>query len=142
VSELISKVGVASREEVADYWRHERSPWQRVSRALSGLLAGPALKLAGGGAVAGVAATGVVWVAIAANGGGGSPLAVSVTVTPTSTPVVAVVTQAPPPQQIAPSGRPAVCPNSGPLPDGPLCHALNWPHIAALDQGDLTSRAT
>ncbi|MGH2608484.1 MAG: pentapeptide repeat-containing protein [Tepidiformaceae bacterium] len=133
VSELITKLGVASREEVADYWRHERAPRRRLTRALRGLFAAPALKLASGGAAVGVAATGVVWVAIAANGGG-SPIAASVTVTPTLQ--VAVITPVPTVQQNPPSSRPAICPTSGPAPDGPLCHALNWPHIAALDKGD------
>jgi hypothetical protein len=110
VSELISKVGVSSREEVAGYWRQERAPRRRLTRTLRGLVAGPALKLAGGGAAVGIAATGVVWVAMAANTGGGSPLAVSVTATPTQATLPA--TPAPAAQGSLSSNRPAGCPTS------------------------------
>ncbi|MEX1102817.1 MAG: redoxin domain-containing protein, partial [Dehalococcoidia bacterium] len=85
VSELITKLGVASREEVADYWRHERAPRRRLSRALRALVAAPALKLASGGAIAGIAATGAVWVAVVANGSGGPRTAQVVDLTPTAT---------------------------------------------------------
>ncbi len=110
MSELISKVGVSSREEVAGYWRQERAPRRRLTRTLRGLVAGPALKLAGGGAAVGIAATGVVWVAMAANTGGGSPLAVSVTATPTQATLPA--TPAPAAQGSLSSSRPAGCPTS------------------------------
>lgn len=64
VSELISKLGVSSREEVADYWRHERGLSRRLQRAMRALLAPVVLKAGAG--VAGVAAVGVVSVALVA----------------------------------------------------------------------------
>lgn len=145
VSELIGKVGVSSREEVADYWRRERSPRRRLTRALRGLLAGPALKLASGGAIAGVAATAVVWVAIAATSDGGSrTIGVSATPTQTVPPATATPVAA---QQAGISGRPAVCPTSAratastSISEGLLCHALNWPEIAATDAGGCDLRS-
>lgn len=144
VSELIGKLGVSSREEVADYWRRERAPRRRFTRALRGLLAGPALKLAGGGAVAGVAATGVVWVAIAMNGAGGEPgLTATLSTTPTPT---ATVVPVPVIQQPAQPGRPPGCPTSSlataeqTIFEGLLCHALNWPDIADVDAGNCDLR--
>ncbi len=54
VSEILSKLGVQTREEAADYWRAHNRPWARVSRGVA--LLGPfgALKTALG-AAAGVA---------------------------------------------------------------------------------------
>jgi uncharacterized protein YjbI with pentapeptide repeats len=145
VSELIGKVGVSSREEVADYWRQERAPGRRLSRTLRGLLAGPALKLAGGGAAVGVAATGVVWVAIAANSGGSETTTVmAVTATPPQAPSSAIPT--PSAQPSGASNRPAGCPTSAwatedqSIFEGLLCHALNWPEIASADAGDCDLR--
>lgn len=58
VSEVITKLGVASREEVAVYWRQRRSLRGRAQRSLQGLVALTSLKVASGVAVA-VAASGI-----------------------------------------------------------------------------------
>lgn len=55
VSEVLSKLGVASREEAAAFWRTYNRPTARLSRAARGLLALPALKLAGAAVVGSVA---------------------------------------------------------------------------------------
>lgn len=61
VSELITKLGVESREEVAAYWRRERSPVGRSRSWLRGLLGLGAIKLAAGSAaVAGLASVAIV----------------------------------------------------------------------------------
>ena len=60
VSELISKLGVESREEVAAYWkRHEAAP-ARVGRMRRGLVAAPLLWKAAGGLAAAAVVAGVV----------------------------------------------------------------------------------
>jgi len=60
VSEILTKLGLDSREEAAEYWRSRRSPTATVTRALRALFSAPALKwtaLATGlGSAAGVSA--------------------------------------------------------------------------------------
>ena len=58
VSELLTKLGLSSREELTGYWRWHNRPGARLGRTFRGLLALPAFKVAG--AVAG-AATRLVW---------------------------------------------------------------------------------
>jgi DNA-binding CsgD family transcriptional regulator len=55
VSELISKLGVSSREEVAAYWKHQRSLRRRMLR----LFGAPALVVKVGAAAAGAATAGI-----------------------------------------------------------------------------------
>jgi len=51
VSEVLSKLGVGSREEAARYWRRRNRPVARFERAVRGLVAGPLLKVAGAAAL-------------------------------------------------------------------------------------------
>lgn len=60
VSEIITRLGVDSRDDAAEYWRHRNGLRMRFSRALSGLFSGTGLKVAGG-----VAATAAVGAAAA-----------------------------------------------------------------------------
>lgn len=89
VSELITKLGVGSREEVATYWRREQSPVGRSRRWFRGLLGLGVLKLAGGTAAATVATGAVIFGAVIV-GGANATTETSTTPAPaTSTPVVA-----------------------------------------------------
>lgn len=58
VSELISKLGVESREQVASYWRRERSIGSHFRHLAQGIAGFTAIKLAAGGALAATAAVG------------------------------------------------------------------------------------
>ncbi len=60
VSELLSKLGLNSREELADYWRWHNRRSARLGRAFRGLVGLPVLKIAGGLATA----TAVVGIAV------------------------------------------------------------------------------
>lgn len=73
VSELITKLGVSSREEVAEYWQRERSLRRSIGRLMHAVVGLSALKVAAGGAtVAGLAVVGgAAWAAFA--GGNASP---------------------------------------------------------------------
>ncbi|HEY5476780.1 MAG TPA: pentapeptide repeat-containing protein [Tepidiformaceae bacterium] len=149
VSELITKLGVASREDVADYWRRERSLRGRMGRVARGMIGLPMAKLAVGGAtVVGLAAAGgIAWGAFA-DGPPQPALALAeVTAVPTPTPVPAQTpTPGPTPNII---GRPAGCPTSVGSPDRSnlvdlmLCPALRYPAVAAFDSGgcDLSGMA-
>ncbi len=53
VSELLGKLGLDSREELAEFWAWRQRPYHRSRRVLRGVLAVPAFKIAG--AIAGVA---------------------------------------------------------------------------------------
>ena len=60
VSEILTKLGFATREEAAGYWRWRNRPSARLGRAFRALLALPAVKLvAGGGLAATVAGVGI-----------------------------------------------------------------------------------
>jgi DNA-binding CsgD family transcriptional regulator len=76
VSELIAELNARSREEVAEYWRHERNPLNRVAHALLPLVAIKPVAI-GAAAVAGAAAIAVGAVVIAAGGGGNNALTTS-----------------------------------------------------------------
>ena len=68
VSELLTKLGFSSREELTGYWRWHNRPGARLGRTFRGLFALPAFKIAG--AVAGAATlAGVAVVAWLAVGG-------------------------------------------------------------------------
>jgi DNA-binding CsgD family transcriptional regulator len=70
VSEILSKLGLESREVAAEYWRWRRTSGPAVTRWLRALLGVPAVKwTAGSVAVVGVAGMGV----LAAMGGGTGP---------------------------------------------------------------------
>ncbi len=95
VSELITILGVDTREEVAAYWRAERGLRGRVRRPFRAIAALGAWKLAAGAAGVAAAAAGVV-VGAAAIGSAGVPAAV-VASAPTGTAVLATPTPVPTP---------------------------------------------
>lgn len=68
VGEIISKLGVASREEAVAVWKEDRSLGTRASRAFRALLAVPVAKLALGGTIgaAGIAGAGAIAFAVVA----------------------------------------------------------------------------
>lgn len=76
VSQLISKLSVASREDLAGYWRRERSLSRKGRRAARAILSIPALKLAAAGSALGaVSVSGLmVWSTLANAGGAEEPL--------------------------------------------------------------------
>lgn len=130
VSELISKLGVQSREEVASYWQAERGPRARLGRLLHGIAGFATLKIAAGGALAGTAAIGgaAVWMQLSQAGG--------------DEPVIAV-------EEITPVVTPILRPGGFSLPvqgtDGcfptsergrPLCDYHRYPEIVKLDKGN------
>ncbi len=63
VSEIITKLGVDSREEAADYWREYNGWPRRLHRMFRTMIGGGVLKWAGGAGVA-VGGTGIVAVAL------------------------------------------------------------------------------
>lgn len=129
VSEIISKLGVESREEVAAYWRAERSMarrWKRMTHALVGL---PMLKFGiGGTAVAGVAGSAAVVVALA----GGGPIQ-GVDVDPTPTAMVQAVPSATPTVDLM--SLPPGCPTTAPSPPGIQCEHVHYPAFRVADKG-------
>jgi uncharacterized protein YjbI with pentapeptide repeats/DNA-binding CsgD family transcriptional regulator len=149
VSELISKLAVGSREDVAEYWRRERSIRRRLGRLARALVAAPGLKIAAGGVLlsATVAGAGVLWVGLSATSDSGELSLPDTSATATSAPLrdpvqptpvkIPAVSQPLQPQ----GGRPAGCPTSASSPNRAdlfelmLCPALNYPEIAALDRG-------
>lgn len=70
VSEILTRLGFATREDAAEYWRWRNRPAARLRRSLRGVLALPAAKVAAGvGTAAVVAGVGVTaWLIF---GGGG-----------------------------------------------------------------------
>ncbi len=129
VSELISKLGVQSREEVAAYWRAERSlsgRWKRLTHAMVGL---PMLKIGiGGTTVAGVAGGAAVAVALV---GGGPIQDVAVEASPT-TMVKLVPTPTPTPDAMS---LPPGCPTTAPSPPGIECEHWHYPAFRDADKG-------
>ena len=71
VSEIITKLGVDSREEAADYWREYNGWPRRLHRMFRGIIGGGMLKWAGGAGVT-VGGTGIVAVALYFGFGGGN----------------------------------------------------------------------
>ena len=130
VSELITKLGVQSREEVASYWQAERGPRARLRRFVHGILSFAALKFAAGGALAGSAALGgaAVWVHYSRSDGGDPPIAVNA-----ATPIA---TRAPGQERfsIAVQGTDGCFPTYE--RGRPLCDYHRYPEIAKLDKGN------
>lgn len=62
VSEILTKLGVESREEAAEYWRWRNRGSRRLVRALRGIFAASTIKVAAG--VGGLAVAGVAGVAV------------------------------------------------------------------------------
>jgi len=66
VSEILTKLGLDSREEAADYWRWRNRGVRKVARAMRGMVAGISLKAAvgaAGGVVVGVTAL-AIWLSV------------------------------------------------------------------------------
>lgn len=134
VSELISKLGVSSREEVADYWRAEQRMPRRLARTLGGMLTGMGLKVAAGGAVVGVVGTSILWAGLAIGERGEEGVAEPPPVASVPTPTATV-------PSFVDSGRPTGCPQKASSPDRSklmellLCPALKFPEISVADKG-------
>ena len=128
VSELITKLGVDSREDVAAYWKRERSARRRVARFAHGLFALPVAKLAAGGAtVAGLAVVGgVAWATFATRPGNDSVAAALATASPTATPT---------PVWDQRSGPPPGCATSSSA-SSRYCDYKNYPNVADHDKGN------
>lgn len=132
VSEVLSRLGVSSREEAAERWRAHHTPRARVSRALHALVALPLLKIAAGASAASVVATGagIAIVAVAQTVPADDDATVALrqvateTATPSATPEAAFV-------------PPVGCPEGYvyPPPPGSLCQPSNHPSLAPLDKG-------
>jgi DNA-binding CsgD family transcriptional regulator len=69
VSEVISRLGVTSREEAAEYWREQNRLPGRFARAMRGLFGAGLLKTAAAGAAAATLSGGVVVAALVFDGG-------------------------------------------------------------------------
>ncbi|MCC6388224.1 MAG: helix-turn-helix transcriptional regulator [Dehalococcoidia bacterium] len=69
VSEILTKLGFASRDEAAAYWRWRNRPAGRLQRAARALLPISGLKLAAGGGALAVAGVAAVVLVIAMRGG-------------------------------------------------------------------------
>ncbi len=83
VSEVLSKLGVHSREEAAAYWRAYNRPAARVRRSLAGISGGLALRVAGASTVAVVV---LVVAIVIARGGPSEPVTGDPTPGPTAPP--------------------------------------------------------
>jgi len=142
VSEVISKLGVSSREEVADYWREQRgiaARWRRLGRALA---MAPVLKIGFGGTAAAGLGVGMLVAGGWVTGGGigrafplddGTPVAeVTKDSTAAGTSPIPFETPVRPPREPGQS-YPATCPQAGPSPL--LCAYDHYPQLAAADKG-------
>ncbi|MGH2632232.1 MAG: LuxR C-terminal-related transcriptional regulator [Tepidiformaceae bacterium] len=136
VSELISKLGVSSREAVAEYWRYECSVRGRASRLFGAIAGFGMLKLAGGAAAVAIVGGGAGIGVLAFGGTSGSattPAVSTPTPAPSATPA-AVYTQvnlAEQPQACwSRSAPPSLTPKQ-PL----LCDYHNYPEIVAQNKG-------
>lgn len=85
VSEVLSKLGVASREEAAQYWRRRNRPAARLQRFARALVAAPVMKVAGA-AVLGSASVAALAMALP-HGSGDTPAASDLS--PTATAILA-----------------------------------------------------
>ncbi len=76
VSEIITRLGVDSRDEAAEYWRHRNGLRMRFTRVLQGIFGSNVLKVVGIGAAVGAVVVASAMVIFALNDSGdGSPLA-------------------------------------------------------------------
>ena len=129
VSELITKLGVDSREEVAAYWRYERSVRGRTSRFFGAIAGIGMLKVASGVTAVALIGTGAGAAVMAFGGEGGGVQASAVTApAPTPTPTPRPV---PTPRNLA--ERPAACPNDAPR-GSMLCDFHKYPGIVAQNK--------
>ncbi len=78
VSEILTKLGFASREDAAAYFRWRQQPGRRLARWSRGLLALPAAKWVAGSAIAAAAAGGVALGLFLSGGGDDSSVAAPV----------------------------------------------------------------
>jgi len=104
VSEVITKLGVDSRDEAAEYWRAHNGLRLRFTRILHGLIASTWLKVGGGIAVVGGASVAIAVVVVALHNSGPSQVGVVATPPATTTPASAVATTTPAPP--SPDGYP------------------------------------
>ena len=74
VSEILSKLGFASCEEAAAYWRWRNRPAARLQRLARALAPVGGLKIAAGGGALVVAGVAAVVLVLAIRGGGGEPI--------------------------------------------------------------------
>ena len=122
VSQVISKCGLASREEVAAYWKHETRPATRALRTARAATSGLLVKLSLGVGVAAAAGTAILFATDVFGPAGSQDVVAAVvtdeTATPASTPTVA----------------PVNCP-SRPFGADNLCRYNDIPALAALDRG-------
>ncbi|MCC7364688.1 MAG: helix-turn-helix transcriptional regulator [Dehalococcoidia bacterium] len=126
VAEILSKLGVPSREQAAEYWRHERAFPQRARR---GLLATPWAKLALG--AAGVAALGALVAVLLAVFAGRDDGTEQASPGESPTPQPSVTTTATPTPGPAPTPI-AQCPAG--VPDDVCAFAVEFEaHVRALD---------
>jgi DNA-binding CsgD family transcriptional regulator len=87
VRELMDRVGVESRDELAEWWERERSVGVRASRALRSLWAGLGLaRIAAGAAVVAVGLVGTGVLIDFGGRGSPTPAAIQATATPSATP--------------------------------------------------------
>lgn len=131
VSELITKLGVSSREEVAGYWRHERSLAGRASRLFSAVAGFGAFKFASGVAAVAIVGTGAGAAVMAFGGESGDANASAVTA-PAPTPIPSPIS-IPTSRNLA--ERPATCPVTANSKRELLCDYHNWPAIVSEDKG-------
>ena len=131
VSEIISKTGVASREEVAAYWKHERRWPVRGVRASRALVSFTLVKVFAATAALGVGA-GALVLSLPADNVGETPVAAVASALPTATqpsslPVALLATVTPTP----------VCTNSTILSSVQRrCDHSSYPEVAAADKGN------
>jgi len=113
VSEIITKLGVESREDAAEWWRAHRKPRHRLGRVLRSAVALGSWKLAGGAAI--LCAFSGVALALVLLGSGGEQRAEQLT--PTATGVTATPSLSQPTLAPTPASKPTLAPTP---PDGPI----------------------
>ncbi len=132
VSELISRVGVDSREEVAAYWNHERRWTVRSARAARALISPTAVKVAAATVVLALGA-GVVALSLP-TGDSGEAVIVAAHGAVTAIPAP---TQSPsPPAAPIPTATPACATGALPASVSRRCGHANYPEVAAADKGN------
>jgi DNA-binding CsgD family transcriptional regulator len=107
VSEIISKLGVDSREEAAEYWRAYNGLSRRFARVFRGLIAGAAAKWTIAGGAAASTAAGAVIVAIVVAGSGDGNDSNQPLPDATATPGLPAASPSPPPTPSTPAPTPA-----------------------------------
>ncbi|HET7737149.1 MAG TPA: LuxR C-terminal-related transcriptional regulator [Tepidiformaceae bacterium] len=137
VGEIISKLGVASREEAVAVWKEDRSLGARTSRAFRALLAVPVAKLALGGTIgaAGIAGAGAIAFAVVATmPADASPNVVMQVETSTIAPTATVTPDpGPRPMPTNPALDARGCPYG--YAAGEYCAYTVFPQLVAADKG-------